>query len=117
MSLLNLPNPAETPEVRAYYEDVYRFGINNTFDELQFSKGQVSYGRLCKRLASIELPDPSLLPYQTLSSQWIWLITLLISLKSSRTSFGVSWKKLEGLMLWTFFQSFACLIHKVCEEE
>ena len=67
MSLLNLPNPTETPEVRAYYEDVYRFGINNTFDELQFSKGQVSYGRLCKRLASITLPDPSLLPYQTLS--------------------------------------------------
>ena len=33
MSLLNLPNPTETPEVRAYYEDIYRFGINNTFDE------------------------------------------------------------------------------------
>lgn len=58
-----------------------------------------------------------LIPYQTHSSQWVWLITHLISLKSSRTSFKVSWKKLEGLTLGTSSQSFGCLIHKACREE
>lgn len=67
MSLLDLPNPLEQVEVQAYYQDIYRFKINNSFDELQFSKGKINYGRLCKRLASIDLPDPSLLPYQQIS--------------------------------------------------
>ncbi len=67
MSLFDIPNPLEYPEVQAYYEDIYRFKINNSFDELQFSKGKINYDRLCRRLAKIELPDPSLLPYQQIT--------------------------------------------------
>lgn len=67
MSLLDMPNPLEIPEVQSYYEDIYRFKINNSFDELQFSKGKINYDRLCRRLAKIELPDPSLLPYQSIT--------------------------------------------------
>ena len=67
MSLLDLPNPLEMPEVQGYYEDVYRFKINHQFDELVGSKGKTNYDRLCRRLAKIELPNPSLLPYQTIT--------------------------------------------------
>lgn len=67
MSLLDMPNPLEIPGVQSYYEDIYRFKINNSFDELQFSKGKINYDRLCRRLAKIELPDPSLLPYQSIT--------------------------------------------------
>ena len=62
-----LPNPLDLPEVQAYYEDVYRFKINNSYDELQFSKGKINYERLCKRLANITLPGPSTIPYQKIT--------------------------------------------------
>ena len=64
---LSIPNPLELPEVQAYYEDIYRFKINNEFEELKFSKGKINYDRLCKRLANITLPDPSSLPYQKIT--------------------------------------------------
>ena len=31
MSLIDMPNPLEIPEVQSYYEDIYRFKINKLY--------------------------------------------------------------------------------------
>ena len=71
MSLLDLPNPLDMPEVQAYYEDVHRFKINHQFEELKSSKSQTNFDRLCRRLTNIDIPLPVLLPYQTLTLEEI----------------------------------------------
>ena len=62
-----LLNGVLPPEVYDYYEDIGKYQIKNSYDELQFSKGKINYERLCKRLTTLQLPNPKIFLYQNLS--------------------------------------------------
>lgn len=62
-----LLNGVLPPEAYDYYEDIGKYQIKNSYDELQFSKGKINYERLCKRLATLQLPNPKVFLYQNLS--------------------------------------------------
>lgn len=64
MSALEIPK-----EVFDFFTDLEEYNINHHFEELQFSRGKISYDKIIKKLADVELPNPMSLTYSTLSKQ------------------------------------------------
>lgn len=62
-----------------FYMDSEKYGYDITFPELQFSKGTRNYNRILKRLTEINLPNPALFKYSTLTLPELkeYLITIL----------------------------------------
>lgn len=66
-------------QATCFYEDAERFNYDITFPELQFSKGERNYNRILSRLKKINLPNPLLFKYTTLTIDELkeYLVSLL----------------------------------------
>ncbi len=66
-------------EVHDFFFDIEEYNLNCDFSELTFSRGKKNYDRILRRLENVNLPDPTLLRYQSLSTKEIkeYLIEIL----------------------------------------
>lgn len=76
-------------EVNDFFEDLTKFNINHEFRELNFSRGNRNYERILKRLEGLNLPDPSLLIFQSLTLKEIKELLIQIMCKI----FGSNYKE------------------------
>ncbi len=69
-------------EANDYVNDMNRYGYNNTFTEISFSRGKRNYERILKTLSTISLPNPETFKYQkiTLPELKQYLLDILITL-------------------------------------
>lgn len=83
-----LPYEAQK-EIHDFFEDIELYKRNIDFTELQFSRGKRNYDRILKRLEAVDLPDPSLFNFKTLSTKEIKELLVEIICKI----FGPSYKE------------------------
>ena len=66
-------------QATCFYEDAEKYKQDIEFPELQFNKGERNYSRILKRLETLNLPNPLLFKYTTLTLDELkeYLITIL----------------------------------------